>query len=260
MLCSITGYGSDGPDAGRPGYDFAVQARSGWMAITGEPAGEPMKAGVAVVDVLTGQNAAIGILAALRERDGSGRGQRIEVALIDSALSGLVNVAQATLVGREPERHGNAHPTIVPYQAFRASDRSLVIAVGNDAQWRRLCGALGVESLADDERYATNPRRVEGRLEVVAILAERMLERTAGDWLHRLEAAGVPCAPVQGVADALDEPVVRDRGGVWEMAGPAGAVVQTVASPIRLARTPAAVRRPAPALGEHDEEVARDGW
>jgi crotonobetainyl-CoA:carnitine CoA-transferase CaiB-like acyl-CoA transferase len=259
FFCSISGYGSEGEDAGRPGYDFAVQARSGWMAVTGEVEGAPVKVGVAVVDVLTGQNAAIGILAALRERERSGRGQRVEVALMDSALAGLVNVAQAALAGSEPRRYGNAHATIVPYQAFEAADRTLVIAVGNDAQWRRLCKALGLASLADDERFLTNPLRVEHREEVTALLAIRLGERPAGEWLALLQDAGVPCAPVQSVAEAIYDPVVRARDGIWTMAAPGGQV-ETVASPIRLSRTPAVLRRPAPGLGEHDDSVTVDGW
>jgi crotonobetainyl-CoA:carnitine CoA-transferase CaiB-like acyl-CoA transferase len=259
VFCSISGYGSDGEEAGRPGYDFAVQARSGWMAVTGEVDGVPVKVGVAVVDVLTGQNAAIGILSALRERDRSGRGQRVEVALMDSALAGLVNVAQAALVGSEPGRYGNAHATIVPYQAFDASDRTLVIAVGNDAQWRRLCTALELDTLIDDERFVTNPLRVQHREEVTTLLATRLRERPAGEWLAILEAAGIPCAPVQSVGEAMHDPALRRRDGIWTMDGPDGPV-ETVASPIRLSRTPASLRRPAPGLGEHDQSVSVDGW
>jgi crotonobetainyl-CoA:carnitine CoA-transferase CaiB-like acyl-CoA transferase len=259
VLCSITGYGAEGPEAGRPGYDFAVQARAGWMAITGEPAGAPVKVGVAVVDVLTGQNAAIAILAALRERERSGLGQRVEVALLDSALAGLINVAQAALVGREGRRYGNAHPTIVPYQAFEAADRPLVVAVGNDAQWRRLCAALELGELAADARFATNPGRVEHRDLLAARLAERIGERPAAEWLARLEAAAVPCAPVQSVGEAVRDPALRERGGVWTMRGGYGEV-ETVASPLRLERTPPRLRRPAPAHGEHTAEVAHGGW
>lgn len=261
IYCSINGYGSEGPDAGRPGYDFAVQAYAGWMAVTGEPAGEPMKVGFALVDVLSGQNAALAILAALRERERSGRGQRIEVALVDSALAGLVNVAQAALVtGREPARYGNAHPTIVPYQAFAAADRPFVVAVGNDAQWRRLCEVLQIAGAASDPRYATNPARVENREAVCALLAERFRRLPAAEWLRRLDAAGVPCAPVQSVREALAAPAVRERGGIWEMQGTTYGRVETVASPLRLARTPPALRRGAPALGEHTAEVERAGW
>jgi crotonobetainyl-CoA:carnitine CoA-transferase CaiB-like acyl-CoA transferase len=260
VSCTITGYGADGPAAGRPGYDFTVQARAGWMAVTGEPAGEPMKVGFALADVLTGQNAAIAILAALRERDRSGRGQWIEVALLDSAVAGLVNVAQAVLAGATAARYGNAHPTIVPYQSFAAADRPLVIAVGNDAQWRRLCGVLGLEALAGDPRFATNPLRVENRRELIPQLARRLAERPAADWLAELEAVGVPCERVQSVEEALGDPALRKRDGIWGMEGKGYGAVETVASPLRLERTPPRLRRPAPALGEHTEEVRAEGW
>ncbi|CAN5386038.1 CoA transferase [soil metagenome] len=261
ISCSITGYGSDGPDAGRPGYDFAVQAYAGWMAITGDPCGEPFKVGVAVVDVLTGQNAALAILAALHERERSGRGQRVEVALLDSALGGLVNVAQSALVtGVEPARWGNAHATIVPYQAFTTADDPIVVAVGSDAQWVRLCAVLGLPELGDDARYASNPQRVERRAELVPRLAERWLRHPAALWLERLEAAGIPCAPVRGVAEALRDPAFRERGGCWTASGATFGETELVASPFRFGRTPARLRRPPPALGEHDDEVERWGW
>lgn len=261
VFCTITGYGSDGPEVGRPGYDFAVQARAGWMAVTGDPQGVPTKAGVAIVDVLTGQNAAIAVLAALRERDRSGRGQRVEVALFDSAVAGLINVTQAALVtGAEPRRWGNAHPTIVPYQAFEGADRAFVVAVGNDAQWRKLCGAIGAEDLAADERFATNPGRIQHRDTVVDALAERFRARPATEWLAMMEAAGVPCAPVQSVGEALRDPVLTERAGLWPMEGASYGTVPTVASPLRLSRTPASLRDPAPALGEHTERIEHDGW
>jgi crotonobetainyl-CoA:carnitine CoA-transferase CaiB-like acyl-CoA transferase len=261
VFCSITGYGSDGPEAGRPGYDFALQARSGWMAVTGDPQGDPVKVGVAIVDVLTGQNAAIAILAALQARATSGRGQRVEIALCDSAAAGLINVAQAALAtGSEPARFGNAHPTIVPYQAFQASDRPFVVAVGNDAQWRRLCGALGLPDLGQDPRFATNPGRVENREAVSAHLTTLFRTRPAGHWLALLAAAEVPCAPVQSVREALADPVLRARDAFWSMEGPTLGRIETVASPLRFSATPAALQRPAPALGEHTAEVERDGW
>jgi crotonobetainyl-CoA:carnitine CoA-transferase CaiB-like acyl-CoA transferase len=261
VFCSITGYGGEGPEAGRPGYDFAVQARAGWMAITGDAEGAPSKVGVAVVDVLTGQNAAIAVLAALREREASGRGQRVEVSLWDSALAGLVNVTQAALVtGCEPRRWGNAHATIVPYQSFEAADRTFAVAVGNDAQWRRLCSAIGADALGADPRFATNPGRVEHREQVVGALAEVFAAAPAAVWLERMEAAGVPCAPVQSVGEALRDPALTERGGVWWMEGESFGRVATVASPLRLHTTPAELRRPAPALGEHTDEVAARGW
>jgi crotonobetainyl-CoA:carnitine CoA-transferase CaiB-like acyl-CoA transferase len=261
VFCSITGYGSEGPEAGRPGYDFAVQARGGWMAITGEPDGAPIKAGVALVDVLTGQNAAIAVLAALHERERSGRGQRVEVSLLDSAVAGLVNVAQAALVtGEEPRRWGNAHATIVPYQAFEAADRPLVVAVGNDAQWARFCAVVGREELVADPRFATNPRRVENRETLVPLLAERIGERPAAEWLRLLAEAGVPCAPVQSVREALSDPALVGRGGIWTMQGLSFGRSGSVASPLRFSRTPAGLRYPPPSLGEHTEEVERKGW
>jgi crotonobetainyl-CoA:carnitine CoA-transferase CaiB-like acyl-CoA transferase len=261
VFCTITGYGAEGPEAGRPGYDFAVQARSGWMAITGEPERVPVKVGVAIVDVLTGQNAAIGILAALRERQVSGRGQRLEVSLWDSALAGLVNVAQAALVtGREPRRWGNAHATIVPYQAFDGADRAFVVAVGNDAQWRRMCQAIGASDLLGDAELDTNPGRVQARERVVSALAERFHTRPAAEWLALLDAAGVPCAPVQTAGEALREPVTTERGGLWWMESEGYGRVPTVAAPVRLERTPATIRLPAPRLGEHDAEVRSSGW
>jgi crotonobetainyl-CoA:carnitine CoA-transferase CaiB-like acyl-CoA transferase len=259
VFCSITGYASEGPEAGRPGYDFAVQARAGWMSITGEPEGTPVKVGVAVVDVLTGQNAAIAILAALRERERSGRGQRVEVSLFDSALAGLVNVTQAVLVtGNEPRRWGNAHVTIVPYQAFDAADRPFIVAVGNDAQWRKLCAAIGADDLAADERFATNPGRVEHRDDVVTALATRFRARPAAEWLEMMEAAGVPCAPVQTVGEALADPAAHN--GPWPMEGATYGAVPTVASPLRFSRTAASLRHPAPALGEHTAQIEELGW
>jgi crotonobetainyl-CoA:carnitine CoA-transferase CaiB-like acyl-CoA transferase len=231
------------------------------MAITGEPGGEPQKVGVAIVDVLTGQNAAIAILAALRERETSGRGQRVEVTLFDSALAGLVNVAQSALVtGREPARWGNAHAAIVPYQTFDAADRPFVVAVGNDAQWRRLCGAIGADALLADARFAENPGRVANRAEIVSALGAVFRTRDAAEWLAVLEAAGVPCAPVQSVREALADPVLSERGGTWPASGATCGTVETVPSPFRFSRTPASLRRPPPALGQHTAEVAGAGW
>jgi crotonobetainyl-CoA:carnitine CoA-transferase CaiB-like acyl-CoA transferase len=172
-----------------------------------------------------------------------------------------VNVTQAALVtGREPARWGNAHVTIVPYQAFDAADRPFIVAVGNDAQWRRLCAAVGADDLLADERFATNPGRVEHRAEVVGALAARLGTRPAAEWLALLETAGVPCAPVQSVGEALGDPVLTARGGLWPMAGDTYGSVETVASPLRFTRTPPTLARPAPSLGEHTAEVERGGW
>ena len=259
VSCSITGYDPAGPAALTPGYDFALQAASGWMAVTGESEGTPSKVGVAVVDVLTGQNAAIAILAALRERERSGRGQKITVSLFDSALAGLVNVSQAALAtGRPAPRHGNAHPTIVPYEAFEAADRIFVVAVGNDAQWVRFCEAAELPSLATDARFRTNPDRVEHREALSEILSDHFRSAPARYWLERLEGAEVPCAPVRDVTEALDDPAALPRDG-WRMRV-GEATVETVPPPYRLSRTPPSLARSAPLAGEHDAEVRTHGW
>jgi crotonobetainyl-CoA:carnitine CoA-transferase CaiB-like acyl-CoA transferase len=257
VYCSISGFGSEGTDSSRPGYDFTVQARAGWMAATGEAGGSPMKVGFALVDVVTGQNAAIAILAALRARDLSGEGQRVEVSLFDSAVAGLVNLSQSALVtGAEPGRFGNAHPAIVPYQLFETADRPIVVAVGNDRQWRRFCAILDHPSLADDPRFATNPARVEHRSAVVEFVSRALEKRTAREWMALLDAAAVPASLVKTVREALTDPALEGREGLWEMAGATYGSVRTVASPYRLERTPAALRRAAPALGEHTREIS----
>jgi crotonobetainyl-CoA:carnitine CoA-transferase CaiB-like acyl-CoA transferase len=195
VYCSITGFGSARRPAGRPGYDFVVQAESGLMSVTGPEEGPPYKVGVALVDVLAGLNAATAVLAMLH----AGEGGRIEVPLLDSALSGLVNVAQNALAGSEPRRHGNAHPNIVPYQAFETASGRLAVAAGNDGLFRALCGAIGREELANDERFGTNAARVEHRDEPVPELERSFRERTADEWVEALDEAGVPdeSAPVR---------------------------------------------------------------
>jgi crotonobetainyl-CoA:carnitine CoA-transferase CaiB-like acyl-CoA transferase len=260
VYCSITGYGTGGSEAWRPGYDFAIQARTGWMAMNGAPDSEPVKVGVAVVDVLTGQNAVIAILAALHERQRSGRGQHVSVALMDSGLAGLINVAQAALSGVPAKRFGNTHATIVPYQTFATADETIVIAVGNDEQWRRFCRATELEPLAHDERFATNPQRVVNRLELTDLISGRLRERTAEEWLATFDAAGVPCAPVQRVEQAVRDPAVLERKGLWHLEGRTYGPLDTVASPLRLGRTPATPRRPPPTLGEHADEIRAGGW
>nr|MDQ3388750.1 CoA transferase [Gemmatimonadota bacterium] len=195
---------------------------------------------------------AIGILAALAERERSGRGQRVQVSLLDSAIAGLVNAAQAALVtNREPGRWGNAHAAIVPYQLFHASDRPLVVAVGTDEQWRRFCATLGLDALAEDPRFASNPERVANRDFLLPHLHERLGERSAAEWLKALDDAGVPCALVKSVQEALHDPAFISGGGLWEMEGRTFGRTRSVASPIRLSRTPASLRRAPPSLGEH---------
>ena len=240
VWCTLTGFG---PRSTRPGYDFVVQAESGWMAITGEPDGAPMKIGVALADVIAGKDAAIAILAALAGRDRlPAAGRRLAVSLAHSATAALVNVAQNALVGgEEPRRWGNAHPNLVPYQLFETADRPIVLAVGNNAQWRACCRALERTDLADDPAYATNAGRVRARAEVVAVMGETLLRRGASEWLGRLAREGVPSGVVRPVSEALSDVATDPRTGVAPL-------------------PPATVRRPPPRLDEHGEAVRRHGW
>jgi crotonobetainyl-CoA:carnitine CoA-transferase CaiB-like acyl-CoA transferase len=254
VYCSISGFGQTGPYRDRPGYDFLVQAMGGLMSITGEADGPPMKVGVALTDLLTGMYAATAVLAALAERDRSGRGQHVDLALLDVQVAALANQAESFLVtGRAPGRLGNAHPSIVPYQAFATRDGHVVVAVGNDAQFARLAGVVGRPELARDPRFATNGARVERREALVAILAGALAERTTEAWVRALDAADVPAGPINDLAQVFEDPQVRHRGLRVDVPR-AGATVPVVASPIRLSRTP--VRHgPPPRLGEHTREV-----
>jgi crotonobetainyl-CoA:carnitine CoA-transferase CaiB-like acyl-CoA transferase len=244
VWCTISGFG---PDSDRPGYDFVLQAERGWMAVSGEPEGAPLKAPVAVVDVLTGKDAAIAILGALVGRSGRGAplpaaARHVQVSLAASATAGLVNVAQNAMVsGREPRRWGNAHANLAPYQLFEAADRALVVAVGNDGQWRACAAALELPALASDLRFATNPARLANREALVAALSERLRTRPAAEWLARLDAAGVPAGVVRPVLEALRE----------VDASPLTGVAPSV---------PGRVRRPPPRLDEHGAEVRAHGW
>jgi crotonobetainyl-CoA:carnitine CoA-transferase CaiB-like acyl-CoA transferase len=242
IWCTISGFGTDSP---RPGYDFVMQAECGWMAITGERAGEPMKVGVALADVVAGKDAAIAILAAVAERASgllSREKRRINISLADSARAALVNVAQNVLVsGTDAARWGNAHPNLVPYQLFDAADRPFVVAVGSDGQWRACAGALGLDDLADDETLETNAGRVKNRDRVVSALSERVSEMGAQHWIDRLQSAGVPCGLVRTVAEAL---AVTD-------ASPLTGVPPSV---------PGSVRSPPPKLDEHGHSIRTLGW
>ena len=250
VYCSITGFGSEREPSGRPGYDFVAQAESGLMSITGPEEGPPYKVGVALVDVLTGLHAAAGVLAALH----SGEGARIEVPLLDSGLAGLVNVAQNALVtGTEPERHGNAHPNIVPYQAFETSSGRIAVAAANDGLFRSLCFVMGLEELSSNERFVTNAVRVEHRGVLVPLLQERFRERSAEDWLADLDAAGVPAGKVRTVPDALSAAAAAGRAATVTLDHPTAGALDVVASPIWGAtRTDPT---PPPLLGEHTAEV-----
>ena len=253
--CSITGFGSEREPHDRPGYDFVLQAESGLMAITGDPDGEPTKVGVAVVDVLAGTTAAVGILAALRQRDETGVGNRLEVPLLDTALAGLVNVAaNALITGEEPARYGNAHPSIVPYETFRAADGWIAVAAPNDGLFARLCDVLERPELARDARYRTNPDRVRNRETLVPVLGECFARRPSGDWLAALEAAGVPAGKVRGVLDAIRQTAAAGRSATTVVEHPTAGRLELIDSPIRLASglRPAG---PPPLVGEHPDAV-----
>jgi crotonobetainyl-CoA:carnitine CoA-transferase CaiB-like acyl-CoA transferase len=258
LTCSLTAFGADGTEtAERPGYDIIVQALSGLMSVTGEREGEPTKAGVALLDVITGLYAAVGILAALRERDVTGRGRHVGVALYDASLAAMVNQAANFLVGGlVPERLGTAHPNIVPYQSFHASDRPFILAAGNDRLFARTCDVVGHPDWAHDARFVTNEARVVHRDVLIPLLEEAFAGRGMQEWLGLLDGAGVPCAPIM----AMDEVFASPDGAalVEQVDDPMRGPLRLVASPIRFDGVAAPTRTPPPRLGEHDAEVRRD--
>lgn len=259
IWATITGYGPDGPDAGRVGYDFVAQGETGIMAITGEPDGEPMKVGVAIVDVTTGLFTTVSILAALRERDLSGEGQRVDTNLFSSAIGWLVNVGSNHLVSGQPaKRYGNAHANIVPYQAFRARDQHMTIAVGTDRQFRALCEIIGKPELADDSRFATNSSRVEHRDELVPILQEAFEQQDAGYWLDACQSADIPSGLINSIEQVFSHPQTIARNMVVEVPHPTAGSVKLAGIPFEMSRTPASVRTAPPLLGQHTEEVLVD--
>ena len=258
VYCSITGFGP-GPDEDRPGYDFLVQARGGIMGITGFPDGDPVKVGVAIADMVCGLHASTAILAALHRRAESGDGARIEVPLFETQLGWLANRAQEYLVsGEDKGRMGNAHPSIVPYQTFKTSDKPLAVAVGNDAQFANLCRALGREDLATDERYATNPDRVANREELVGTLQEEFSKGKADDWVEKVREAGVPCGPVNTLADVFSDKHVLGCGMLQDVEHPAAGALRMLASPILVDGERLPIRRPPPTLGQHTDEATNE--
>ena len=256
VYCSITGFGQDGPDAARAGYDFMIQGMGGLMSVTGEADGMPMKVGVALVDVLTGTNAATAILAAVMHAARTGTGQHIDMSLFDVSVASLANQAMNYLVsGTAPGRLGNAHPNIVPYQAFATADGHIILAVGNDSQFRKFCDIAGLAGLADDPDYATNKARVTNRVALLPAVAEAMTQQTTQWWLEKLGAAGVPAGPINSIDAALDEPQARHRRLAAEIPDAMKGSIPTVASPLRLAQTPPRATLPPPRLGAHSREV-----
>lgn len=261
VYCSISGFGRTGPRRTEPGYDFLAQAAGGLMSLTGEPSGAPQKVGVGIADLYTGMHAAIGILAALRHRDRTGQGQHVDVSLYDCQLAMLANTAvDHLLTGAVPPRLGNAHPHIVPYGVFAASDGHLVIAVGNDEQFARFVALLGRPELASGPRFATNRARVEHRDELLALIEPLVRGGTVAHWLEVLRAAAVPTGPVQDVAQALADPVAaaRQMTQLVPMPRAEGGEVTLVGHPIKLSATPARTDLPPPLVGEHGAEILRD--
>lgn len=263
VYCSVTGFGQTGPYAHRAGYDFIVQGIGGFMSITGErdsePGGGPQKAGVAIADLATGLYSTIAVLAALAHRDRTGEGQYIDMALLDVQVALLANMNTNFLAsGKPPVRWGNAHPNIVPYQTFQTSDGWIIVAVGNDGQFRKFVEAGGRPELADDERFATNPSRVRHRDTLVPILAEMVKTRGKADWIGALEAAGVPCGPINELDEVFDNEQVVARGMQVSLPHPCGADVKLVRNPIRMSATPPDARTAPPLLGAQTEDVLRD--
>jgi len=265
VYCSITGFGQTGPYRERAGYDYAVQAMGGLMSVTGPsrseiaddaPGGGPQKVGVAVADLFTGMYATTAILAALRHRDRTGQGQVIDMALLDTQVAMLANLGANYLVtGIAPQRAGNAHQNIVPYQVFEVADGHIILAVGNDGQFAKFCAVAGRPELARDARYARNADRVRHRAELVPLLATLMKTRRRADWLAALEAAKVPCGPINDLADVFADPQVRERGMTVQLPHALSGTVELVASPMKLSATPPSYRSAPPLLGEHTGQV-----
>lgn len=258
--CSITGFGRTGPYADRSGYDVLAQAMSGTMAVTGEPDGEPMRFPTAIADISSGIYAVIGILTALYARERSGQGQVVDVALLDSQITWLSYVAANYFAThRRPPRLGNLHPTIVPYQPFRARDKHFIIAVGSERLWQRFCQVLELSAtLQNDRRFATNRDRLEHREELAALLQELFLQADAQHWLELLSAADIPCGPINHVDEALSDPQVLARQMIVQMEHPLVGAIRSLGCPVLLSSTPVSYRRPPPLLGQHTEEILLD--
>jgi crotonobetainyl-CoA:carnitine CoA-transferase CaiB-like acyl-CoA transferase len=263
IYCSITGFGQDGPDAARPGYDAMIQAMGGLMSITGTPDGQPgagpQKVGVAVSDLMAGMYAATAVLAALHERTRSGQGQHIDLALLDTQLSWLANQSMNYLLTHEaPRRLGSAHPSITPYQPFATADGFVMLAVGNDRQFASFCRVAGRAELAGDARFATSAARVAHRDALAALLIPVMQTRSSTEWVRLLGEAQVPCGPINDIAQAFAEPQVRHRGLRLELPHPLAGSVPGVKNPVRFSRTPAQYTRAPPLLGEHTDQVLQE--
>ncbi len=256
IYCSVTGFGQDGPYAQRAGYDFMIQAMGGLMSVTGEADGQPMKVGVALVDVMTGLYACNGIQAALLHRNETGVGQHIDMALLDVQVATLANQAMNYLVGgKPPVRLGNAHPNIVPYEAFPTADGHIILAVGNDAQFARFCALAGAPELADNPAFVTNSLRVENRAQLTPLVAGLMRSHSSDWWLENLESQGVPCGPINTLDKVFADPQVKHRQMQVELQHPSGGSVPGVASPVKFSQTPIEYSAAPPTLGQHTDTV-----
>jgi formyl-CoA transferase len=256
IYCSISGYGENGPYRARPGYDFVAQAESGLMSVTGEIDGEPQRVGSPVGDQSAGMYACIAILAALRVRDCTGKGQHIDISLLDSAVSLLGNVSSNYLIsGEEAVRYGNGHPNIVPYQAFRTRNGYIVVSCGNDRLYQSFCHLIGRDDLATDPRFATNPQRVRNRRELIPQLQEQFLQRDSEEWLSALRAVGIPCGPINTVSQIFNDPQIQARGLVWECDHPKAGKIKLSGSPMHLSETPPRLYKAPPLLGEDDKKI-----
>jgi crotonobetainyl-CoA:carnitine CoA-transferase CaiB-like acyl-CoA transferase len=259
IYCSLTGYGQNGPYCDRPGYDFVIQAQGGIMSITGPAEGEPYKVGVAIVDITTGLFAATAILAALHERQQSGRGQLIDVALLDAQVAWLANVGQNYLAtGIPPARYGNAHPSIVPYETFPTDDGAIAVAIGTDEQYRKFCLKIDRPDLCEGDRFRTNSARVANRAVLIPLLQEIFRTRTVDEWIEVLLGLGVPAAPINDVAAVLDDPQVRARGMVQTVEHPTAGRIDLLGPVAKFSRTPATVRLAPPPLGYDTADILRD--
>ncbi|MEW9500255.1 CaiB/BaiF CoA transferase family protein [Jeotgalibacillus marinus] len=256
VYCSITGFGETGPDRNMPGYDFIIQAMSGLMSITGNKKSGPLKSGVAITDILTGLYACIGIQSALLERVQSGQGQKLDIALYDCAVSALVNTGSDYLMSEAiPTPLGNEHANIVPYQTFQTLDGEIVIAVGNDDQFKSLCRVMGQLHYAVDERFKTNPMRVENRKELIPILQKKFLTKPSIYWHKKCRDNNIPCGPIQNLEQVVNDPQLASRNMFIEHDHPTAGMIKMVGSPLKLSRTPVQVKYHPPDRGEHNEEI-----
>ena len=256
VYCSITGFGHSGRYSERPGYDFVFQAMGGMMSITGEPDGAPQKVGVAVSDLMTGMYATVSILAALRHRDSTGRGQHIDLALLDVQIAALANMNMNYLIsGRVPKRMGNAHANLVPYQVFACADGHVVVAAGNDNLFRGLCRGLGVPELSQDDRFRSNPARVRNRTELIPILEKLFADKPVAEWMTRLHAEAVPVGPINDLAQVFADPHVQDREMKVTVEHPVAGPTPLVANPIRFSETKIEYNAPPPLLAQHTDDI-----